>query len=184
MNATELAITTGKFDLAICGFMGWYDCFDFDRGRFTQPDRKAREIHRVLREGGRFITCSWEKQQDITWMEQKILEHYPEILEDEEYLERRPIGMSYEKPAGYQIIFKSAGFKHIEIITEQEAFVSTDEQEWWQMMLYVGWESLLRKVEPGDLQRVKQAIFRDLQHFKRADGIHFTKTVFFVSGVR
>jgi hypothetical protein len=34
------------------------------------------------------------------------------------------------------------------------------------------------------LRSIKQSIFSDLQPFKQADGIHFTKSVFFVSGVK
>ncbi len=95
--------------------MGWYDCFDFERNEFTQVDKKAPEIRRVLRNAGRFVCCSWEAQDDLAWMEGAILRHYPEIQQDEEYLERRPIGMAYEKPAGYEIILQAAGFRSIEV---------------------------------------------------------------------
>ena len=91
--------------------MGWYDCFDFERNEFTQPDKKAPEIHRVLREGGRFICCSWEAQDDLAYMEAAMLRYFPDILLDREYIEQRPIGMAYEKPAGYEIILKTAGFQ-------------------------------------------------------------------------
>ena len=93
--------------------MGWYDCFDFDKGKFTQPDTKAKEIRRVLRDGGRIICCSWEKQEGVSWMEDAIIRHYPLILEDPEYLERRPIGMAYEKAEGYEVILQRAGFREI-----------------------------------------------------------------------
>lgn len=167
--------------------MGWYDCFDFALGEFTQPDTKAAEILRVLRNGGRFVCCSWEEQADLRWMEEAILRHYPAMLEDGEYLERRPIGMAYETPEGYEIILGSAGFREIEVLRETMTFVSTDEEEWWRQMLNLGWESLIEKIEKAgteDLQRVKAAIFSDLHPFKHADGIHFDKTVFFASGVK
>lgn len=167
--------------------MGWYDCFDFDRNEFTQPDKKAPEIHRVLREGGRLVCCSWEAQEDLAWMEDEILRYYPEILEDSEYLEQRPIGMAYEKPAGYEIILGAAGFRDIDVHREKAEFVSTDEEEWWRQMNHVGWDSLIEKIEknsPDQLQRVKEAIFNDIQPYKFPDGIHFTKSVFFVSGFK
>jgi len=186
-NAWNLGFPTGLFDIALCGFMGWYDCFDFVRLEFTQPDTKTQEIRRVLREGGRFVCCSWEAQEDLAWMEETMLRHYPEILEDGEYLERRPIGMAYEKPAGYEIILRVAGFRDIEVSRETAKFVSTDEEEWWRQMNSIGWDTLLEKIElksADQYQRIKEAIFKDLQPYKHADGIHFTKTVFYIGGVK
>jgi len=63
-------------------------------------------------------------------------------------------------------------------------FVSTDEEEWWRQMYQLGWDIVIDKMEPGELQRIKEAVFQDLQPFKQADGIHFQKTVFFVRGVK
>jgi SAM-dependent methyltransferase len=167
--------------------MGWDDCFDFVHGRFTRPDTKATEIRRVLRDGGRFVCCSWERQEGLAWMEEAVLRHYPAILQDDEYLERRPIGMSYEKAEGHEIILRSAGFREVECCRETMTFVSTDEEEWWRQMLNVGWDSLIQKIEDrgsDQLQKVKGAILGDLQRFKQADGIHFDKVVFFCSGVK
>jgi len=167
--------------------MGWYDCFDFERNEFTLVDKKAPEIRRVLRNAGRFVCCSWEAQEDLAWMEEAILRHYPDILTDDEYLERRPIGMAYEKPEGYEIILKTAGFRNIDVSREAVECVSTDEEEWWQQMSNVGWDTLLAKIESkdaGQLNWIKEAIIKELQPFKHSDGIHFTKRVFFVSGVK
>jgi len=184
MNASNLGFQTGSFDLAICGFMGWDDYFDFTRMEFTQADTKTKEILRVLRDGGRFTCCSWEVQQDVTWMEEAILRHYPAILEDPEYLAGRPIGMSYEKADGYQIIFRAAGFREIELGNEHMTFVSTDEEEWWRHMLHLGWNEYIEKIAPVQLKGLKEAIFRDLQIFRHADGLHFDKMVFIVSGTK
>jgi SAM-dependent methyltransferase len=187
MNAKNLGFQTGSFDVTLSGFMGWDDCFDFARMEFTQPDTKTKEIWRVLRDGGKFVCCSWEEQEDLRWMEEAMIRHHPAILEDSEYLERRPIGMSYEKAAGYEIILRQAGFREIEVLRETKTFVSTDEEEWWRQMQHLGWESLIEKVEKAGsdrLQRVKQAIFEDLQRYKRPDGIQFEKVVFFVCGLK
>ena len=186
-NAKNLGFPTATFDIALCGFMGWNDCFDFIHNEFTQPDTKAPEIFRVLRNGGKFVGCSWEAQEDLAWMEEAILRHHPDILTDDEYLEQRPIGMAYEKPAGYAIILREAGFRSIEVSREAVECVSTDEEEWWQQMSNVGWDTLIEKVErkdAGQLIRIKEAIFKELQPFKHLDGIHFTKRVFFVRGVK
>ena len=186
-NANNLGLRSGAFDIALCGFMGWDDCFDFAQEEFTQPDRKAKEIWRVLRDGGKLISCSWERQEDVSWMEEAIIRHYPAILVDNEYLAERPIGMAYEKAEGYEIILRSAGFKEIEVVKETMTFISTDEEEWWRQMQHIGWDSIMERIErnePGQLRRIKKAIFKDLQYYKQADGIPFYKKVFFVSGVK
>jgi ubiquinone/menaquinone biosynthesis C-methylase UbiE len=184
-NAYNLGFPSCTFDIALCGFMGWYECFDFNHNKFIQHDTKSSEIIRVLRDGGRFTCCSWEAQEDLAWMEESILNYYPDILKDSEYLARRPIGMAYEKSDGYEIIFRAAGFQNIEISREMAEFVSTDEEEWWRQMRFVGWETLLGKIEQNDanqFDRIKEAIFAELQSKKQEDGIHFTKSAFYVSG--
>ena len=156
--------------------------FDFARGEFKQLDSKAKGIWRVLRDGGRFVCGSWEKQEGITWMENAIRRYYPEILDDSEYLERRPVGMAYENAEGYEIIFQKAGFRNFDVIREAMTFVSSDEDEWWEMMLYVGWDTYIEKIENDRLEKIKNEIFKDLQSHKQVDGIHFEKIVFFVHG--
>jgi ubiquinone/menaquinone biosynthesis C-methylase UbiE len=186
-NARQLGFKTGSFDIALCGFMGWDDCFDFAQLEFTRPDTKAKEIRRVLKDGGWFVCCSWDIQEDLHWMEDAFIRHYPAILEDQEYIERHPIGMANENADGYEIILRAAGFRHIEISTEVAEFISTDEEEWWRQMREVGWRSFFEKLGkefPDRLLRIKEAIFEDLQPYKQSDGIHFTKSVFFVRGVK
>ena len=115
-------------------------------------------------------------------MEEAMIRHFPEILRDQDYLEQRPIGMSYEKAKGYMIIFRTAGFGDIRVSREELPVISTDEEEWWRQMQRVGWDSFFKKVESDSadkLQRVKDAILQDPQPYKQADGIHFTKAAFF-----
>jgi len=167
--------------------MGWDDCFDYIQLKFTRPNTKANEIWHVLRGGGKFVCCSWKEQQDMAWMEKSMLKYYPAILRDDEYLSQRPIKMAYETAEGYEIIMRAAGFKSIEISVETAEFVSTDEDEWWRMMQYIGWDRFFEKIRIDDAdqpQRIKEAILQDLQPFKQCDGIHFTKSVFFISSVK
>ncbi len=167
--------------------MGWDNCFDFVHFKFTQPDTKAKEIWRVLRQGGKFVCCSWEAQEDLAWMEEAMLRYYPSILQDDQYLTQRPIGMSYEKAEGYEIILRTAGFKNIEVSRETVEFVSTNEEEWWQQMQSIGWDIFFEKIRVEDEhnpQIIKEAILKDIQSHTQPDGIHFLKTVFFISGVK
>ena len=186
-DAGAMPFPTAAFEVALCGFMGWSDCFDFAQGEFTQPNTKAEEIWRVLEEGGRFVCCSWEDKRDLSWMEEAIIRHYPAILEDGEFLNQRPIGMAKETAAGYEIIFDDAGFREIAISRMTATFVSTDKEEWWRQMLHLDWAPFIEKIEKkgaDQLQRVKGAIFEELQGHKQVDGICFEKWVTLVRGVK
>jgi len=63
-------------------------------------------------------------------------------------------------------------------------FVSTDEEQWWRQMRHLGWGSFIDRIGADALQGIKEAIFKDLQAYKRTDGIHFKKVAFFVCGVK
>jgi SAM-dependent methyltransferase len=187
MNAENMGLPNGFFDLALCGFMGWDYCFDFVRGEFTGPDTRMREVSRVLRDGGRVGISTWEQQADLDWMEQKFIGAFPSIASDREFIERRPIGYSKESAHGYDIILRSAGFEDVEIFREKVAFVSTDEEEWWEQMRSLGWYRYFERTENegvDKLERFKESVFRDLQRHKHADGIQFSKSVAFVFGAK
>jgi hypothetical protein len=54
-------------------------------------------------------------------------------------------------------------------------------------MQNIGWDSLFEKItinSADKLQKIKEAIFKDLQPYKQPDGIHFTKSIFFITGVK
>ena len=185
MNAENMGLQDSSFDVVLCGFMGWDYCFDFARGEFKRADARMKEIWRVSRAGGQVWISAWEKQGDLDWIEGTLVRYLPSILSDREFIEDRPIGYSRENAAGYDIILRNAGFKDIDILHEKAEFVSAGEEEWWELMNNLGWRRYLAKLEnvgAEKLQRIKEALFKDLQSHKRADGIHFTKSVLFATG--
>jgi len=185
MNAECMGLQDSSFDVVLCGFMGWNDCFDFALGEFKRADARMKEIWRVLRAGGRVWISAWEEQGDLDWMEETLVRYLPSILSDRKFIEHRPIGYSKESAAGYDIILRSAGFKNIDISHEQAEFVSASEEEWWQQMNNLGWRRYLvttENVGAERLRRIKEALFKDLERHKRADGIHFIKSVLFATG--
>jgi SAM-dependent methyltransferase len=185
MNAESMGLQDSSFDVVLCGFMGWNYCFDFARGEFKQADARMKEIWRVLRAGGRVWISAWEAQDDLDWMEETLVRYLPSILSDREFIEHRPIGYSRESAAGYDIILRGAGFKDINTLHEKAEFVSAGEEEWWEQMSNLGWRRYLSKIENGGaerLHRLQQALFKDLERHKRADGIHFVKSVLFATG--
>lgn len=188
MNAESMGLQDSSFDVALCGFMGWDYCFDFARGQFKRVDARMKEIWRVLRAGGRVWISAWEEQGDLDWMEETLVRYLPSILSDQEFIKDRPIGYSKESATGYDIILRSAGFKDIVILHEKAEFVSASEEEWWEMVNSLrDWRHHLAKIENEGverLQRIKEAVFKELQCYKRTDGIHFVKSVLFATGIK
>jgi len=182
-NAENIGFPDCSFDFAFCGFMGWEYCFDFKRSEFWGQDRRMMEISRVLRDGGQVGISSWLRQEDLDWMEEKVIQHYPAILVDRDFISNRPIGYSREGAEGYKIILQSAGFKEFKIVTEEVEFVSKDVGEWWEQMESVGWLRFFRKIENEHadiIQELKANILLDLQHQMQTDDIRFVKSVVFI----
>lgn len=186
MNAENLGFQEGSFDFVLGGFVGWDYCYDFILNKFIGPDTRMEEIFRVLREGGRVAVCAWERQNDLEWLEEKLIRQFPSLVSDREKgAGSDPLVYSRENPEGYGAILQNAGFKTIEFNKEKVELCSTDEEEWWEQMRHLGWQlyfDRLEKMGSNTLQTFKKSVFKDLEHYKHPDGIHFTKSVFYAYG--
>lgn len=186
MNAGNIGFSTGTFDISLCGFIGWDYCFDFALGDFFAPDVRLMEIWRVLRKGGRIAISSWEWQDDLEWMEEMLIRHFPSILNN--YQQGGgccPMNYSRENSGGYRRILECAGFTNIDISREKAEFVSDNEEQWWQQMNDIGWHRYFEEVERMGAKKLsifKEAVFEGLQAYKHKDGIHFTKSVIYAIG--
>jgi SAM-dependent methyltransferase len=193
MNAEDLDFPDGSFDLALCGFMGWDYCYDFGLGKFVGPDTRMQEIRRVLRDGGRVGFSTWERQEDIEWLEAIFLWHFPSLAPDADGRAgdvRRETVYSRENASGYVQILRDAGFEDFQAICETVDCVHTGieaKEAWWEQMRMVGWDRLLEQVAglgPDRLERFKETVFEALERQMRADGIHFAKSVSFIFGTK
>jgi SAM-dependent methyltransferase len=183
MNADHLGFSDHCFDDALCGFMGWDYCYDFLHNEFTGPDLRMREIHRVLRTGGRVGLSSWERQADLDWMQEILIEHFPSINSQRECdTSVQPMVYSWENLTGLEEILTSAGFNNVHFICETAEFVSPDEETWWCQMKHVGWHQYFEEIGTEDISRFKQIVFDALQAYKMDEGIKFSKTVIFAFG--
>ena len=186
MDAGCLGLSSETYDSVLANFVGWDDCFDFDRMEFIAPDRKLAEIMRVLKSGGQVGIGSWERQEDLEWLGEHFRRYFPEYVADLER-ETGSVMMVYgkENAKGLESILRKGGCQDIEIITETAEFVSTDEEEWWRQMWRAGWRQHIGQVTRADsdkLEWLKERVFEDLQQHKHNDGIHFSKTVLFAFG--
>lgn len=178
MDAAYLGFLPETYDSVLANFVGWDDCFDFDRLEFTAPDSKMAEIMRVLKPGGQVGIGSWIEQCDIDWITEAFKRYLPEC---EEATGKRMLSYAKENVKGYEAILRNSGFRNIHIHVETTTFVSPDPATWWRQMQQAACDYFEKMPE---LERFKEQIFADLKPFQSPKGIHFNKTVAYAFGTR
>lgn len=181
MDANYLGFPPEAFHSVLANFVGWDDCFDFERMEFIAPDRMMLEIMRVLKPGGQVGIGSWVEQCDIDWIIEAFRRYLPEY---EKVAGNSIITYARENPEGYKMILRNSGFDNIHVHVETMTFVSPDAETWWQQMKQAAREYFEQVSDPIKLERFKEQVFTDLQQFRFPEGIHFSKTVSYAFGAK
>lgn len=188
MDARHLGFADETFDVVLCGFLGWDDVFDFERGRFITEDRKLGQISRVLKAQGRVGISAWAWQEDNEWMGELLGLHLPSAgSESGKAAPHVPICYSRETVAGLTTVLRHAGFGQLRILTEEKVFAYRDEPEWLAVMSAYGWRrhlAQIRRLSPQIQKRFETAAIEKLRPRKQSDGIHFTRRVIFAFGTK
>ena len=177
MDANTLGFLPETFHNVLANFVGWDDCFDFERMKFISPDKMMSEIMRVMRSGGQVGIGSWVEQSDIDWIIEAFKKYLPEYGNSISCY-------SKENPEGQKVILQSSGFKDIRVFVETTNFVSPDAEIWWQQMKQAADEYYIQISDPNTLESFKEQVFVDLQRFQDSEGIRFSKTVSFAFGTK
>ncbi len=178
MDANALGLLSETFHTVLANFVGWDDCFDFDRMEFIAPDRKLAEIRRVLKPGGQVGIGFWVDQTDIDWIVHAFKNYLPAC---KKVIGERMIAYGQENPKGYEAILRGGGFQNISVHVEASAFVTANMAEWWRQMRIVAGDYF--KTMP-ELERLKEQILADVERFQSPNGIHFVKTVGYALGTK
>jgi ubiquinone/menaquinone biosynthesis C-methylase UbiE len=176
-DANALGFLSETFHTVLANFVGWDDCFDFERMEFIGPDKMTSEIMRVLRPGGQVGIGSWVEQSDIDWIVGAFKKYLPACEKD-------IIGYGKENPQGFKVILQSGGFENIQVYEETTNFVSPDAETWWRQMKQATNKFFRQISDPSVLESLKEQVFVDLQEFQYPEGIRFKKTVFFAFGTK
>jgi ubiquinone/menaquinone biosynthesis C-methylase UbiE len=181
MDANSLGFAHEKFHYVLGNFIGWDDIYDFDRMEFKVSDRRTADILRVLKPGGQVGVGFWIEQADIDWIAEAFRRHLPEHFATTWY---SISSYSKENTEGYQVILRSGGFGDIRVHIETTPLVLPDEEAWWRQMKIAAREYFTQVIDPAELDRFKEKIFSELQQFRSAEGIQFSKTVAYVFGAK
>lgn len=176
-DANALGFHPEIFHIVLANFVGWDDCYDFERMEFICSDMMMSEIMRVLRPGGQVGIGSWLEQSDIDWIIGAFKKYLPEY-------DKNIICYAKENPEGQKVILQSGGFKDIRVYEETMNFVSPDAETWWRQMRQAASEYFRQISDPNTLESFKEQVFIDLQEFQCPYGIRFSKTVSFAFGTK
>ena len=75
-----------------------------------------------------------------------------------------------------------AGFKNIQVISEEKVFIYKDEQEWWEKLWTHGAITTLEKIPKDMLEDFKSEVFEKLKEMKEPKGIPHTMFVLYAFG--
>lgn len=180
-DANTLGFLPDVFHCVLSNFMGWDDCYDFERMEFIGPNKIMLEIMRVLKPGGQVGIGSWVAQSDIDW----ITEAFKKYLPGYEKKNGKSISCyAEENPEGQKAILESSGFNDIRVQVETMNVVSPDAETWWRQMQQAANRTFKQVSDPIKLERFKEQVLVDLQSFEHPDGIRFSKTVSFAFGTK
>jgi ubiquinone/menaquinone biosynthesis C-methylase UbiE len=177
VDANALGFISETFHIVLANFVGWDDCFDFNRMDFISSDNKMSEIIRVLGPGGQVGIGSWVEQRDIDWIIEAFRKYLPEY---------RNTFSCYgkENPDGYKVILQNSGFKNIRVNVETTNFISPDAETWWRQMKQAADEYFKQISDPNTMEKFKEQVFVDLQEYQDPEGTCFSKTVSYVFGTK
>lgn len=174
MDAEKLDFNSETFDHILCGF-----------GVFFFPNYKIafNEFMRVLKKSGRFsfTTFSRKKDEKFRWLDDLVEKYLSEFKDElDEYQEND--NPEFDTEEGLYKILNEAGFKNIQVVNEENAFIYIDEQEWWDKLWTHGYIEILEMIPKDKLEDFKIKVFEKLRQIKEEEGITTTMSVLYAFG--
>ncbi len=171
MDAEKLEFVSGTFDHILCGF-----------GLFFFPNYKAAlaEFRRVLKSKGRFSFTTFLNKSDekFMWFRELVKKYLPssegEFEEDD--------GPEFNTEEELYKALNDAGFKNIQVKSEEKTFKYKDEQEWWDKLWTHGFIRVLEAIPEERMEDFKSEVFVRLREMKESEGILATMFVLYAFG--
>ena len=174
MDAEKLEFANETFQHILCGF-----------GVFFLPNYKVafHEFMRVLKYGDRFSFTTFLRKKDdkFIWLDE-LFDKYLPVYEDELDEYQSEDIPEFDTEEGLYKILNQAGFKNIQVISEEKVFIYKDEQEWWEKLWTHGAITTLEKIPKDMLEDFKSEVFEKLKEMKEPKGIPHTMFVLYAFG--
>ncbi len=158
MDAEDLQFPAETFDFVLCGLALFF---------FPDAQRTLMEIHRVLKPGGVFCTTTFG-DDDSRWdVFGETIKTYKDKL--------KPVpqsdALSFNNDKEIVETLTEAGFKKIEIFSEDKEFHYADPDEWWASMWSHGMRALLERMGEETLEDFKKDCYNVVQRMAGEKGI-------------
>ena len=165
MDAEHLDFPDATFDVVLCGFALFF---------FPQLERALAEFRRVLKPGGRIAVSTWGNRFDKgwEWMDPLVQKYLPPAPKEEQKSEssEEPV---FDTPEGMMVIFETAGFVDIQVLSEIAEFDYGTLEKWWESLWSHGGRGRLERIEkaggPEALAQFKIEWMEQMRAWKGSD---------------
>lgn len=174
MDAEALQFGDATFDVVLSGLTLWF-----------LPDvvRGMKEIHRVLRPGGRvafstYTRATFQPLRELMWtrLEQRGVRRFPAPLEP---------WMVLREPGHLLTLLERAGFRETRVVTEPRTHTLRQSEEWWTFIRSsASWGELLDELPAEALEGLKAEVVEDVEKLRTADGIRVDTSALIGIGIR
>jgi len=154
MDAENLDFPAGCFDAVLCGFSLFF---------LPQLDTALNEVYRVLKTDGRFVTSTFGERDDDWRDVRRLIGSYQKKIEAPPLTDTQLLN----KADNIKEQFEKAGFKTVEIFTEEKKFYYKDVNEWWQVMWSSGCRGFLEMMDETVLAEFKEKSFKIIEGIEK-----------------
>jgi ubiquinone/menaquinone biosynthesis C-methylase UbiE len=156
MDAEELSLENSVFDAALCALGLMY---------MPDPGKALKEMHRVIRPGGRAVAAVWGQRARCGWAD------LFEIVDQYVASEVCPMFFNLGNPGMLELNFKAAGFRDIRVQRINTVLIYSDEHEALGAAFEAGPVALAyHKFNEKTKQTVHAAYLSSLAEYKKDGG--------------
>jgi ubiquinone/menaquinone biosynthesis C-methylase UbiE len=177
-DAREMDFEDGSFDVAIAGFIGFDNYFDFERCQPKAENTFVKQMVRVLRPGGRAGFSTWTLHEDTDYLYGILSAAWPEM--------EKPFSLENEK--GWRIIMESLNLEDVRIIHDSLTYAFPSLKTWQAEIMEYGWKERIESVAEKSgvpQETLTQHILDNLgEHLKGDGSIAFRRDALYAIGTK